>query len=433
MPVNELWEEARDILKDELSTASYTSFIEELLPVALNDRTIVLQAADDFMRKTLSERYLETVQDALKQVAGNRYFVRFITPAERSFYERPAEEECEGSLNPKYTFDNFIVGSSNKFPHAVAVSVSQSPGTKYNPFFIYGDVGLGKTHLMQAIGNEIKRNDPSAKVMYVTSEKFTNEMIQAIRSDRNEEFRQKYRNVDVLLIDDIQFIGDKEGTQEEFFHTFNALYDNHKQIVISSDKQPRDIPSLEERLSSRFGWGVIADIQRPNLETRVAILEYKAHNSGLSVDHDVLYFIAAHVDSNVRELEGSLTRVVAKSDLIGEPVTVQMAEETLKDMLPKKVVVDADYIRNITAKHYKILPADLVGKKRSNDIAFPRQVAMYLCRFVLDLSLEKIGSCFGGRDHTTVKYAVEKVQDKMQNDAKFKREIEDLLRKLSEG
>ena len=217
MPVNELWEEARDILKDELSTASYTSFIEELLPVALNDRTIVLQAADDFMRKTLSERYLKTVQDALKQVAGNRYFVRFITPAERSFYERPTEEESEGSLNPKYTFDNFIVGSSNKFPHAVAVSVSQSPGTKYNPFFIYGDVGLGKTHLMQAIGNEIKRNDPSAKVMYVTSEKFTNEMIQAIRSDRNEEFRQKYRNVDVLLIDDIQFIGDKEGTQEEFY------------------------------------------------------------------------------------------------------------------------------------------------------------------------------------------------------------------------
>jgi len=429
-----VWGKTLPILKDELSTATYLSYIEDLKVVDLKDRLLILETNEEFVQKTLIDRYTQTIEDALYRAGGREFRIKVVMPGEMEPPTARQENDSSASINPKYTFDTFIIGSSNKFAHAAAVAVAQNPGKRYNPLFIYGDVGLGKTHLLHAVGNAIAENTPTASIMYVTSEKFTNELIFAIRNDRNEEFRKKYRSVDVLMVDDIQFLSNKEGTQEEFFHTFNALYEHQNQIIISSDKPPREIPALEERLCSRFGWGLVADIQKPDYETRIAILENKAICEHMQVPGDVLRFIAERTQTNIRELEGSLTRVMAHSELRGVPVSVELAAEALKDSLttPEKPAIDIPYIQAVVTKHYKLSVGDLISKRRNQEVVAPRQIAMYLCRTMTDVSLEKIGEGFGGRHYSTVIYAVDKVTEDIAKDPAFASEMDDIKRKIEE-
>jgi chromosomal replication initiator protein len=345
----------------------------------------------------------------------------------KSFSEEPIS-----SLNQKYTFDTFVVGNSNRFAHAASLAVAQSPARAYNPFFIYGGVGLGKTHLMHAIGHYILSQKPNYKVVYISSERFTNELINSIKDDKNVEFRNKYRTIDVLLIDDIQFIAGKERTQEEFFHTFNALHEANKQLVISSDRPPKEIPTLEERLRSRFEWGLITDIQPPDFETRIAILLKKASMENLTVPNDVINFIATKIETNIRELEGALIRIVAYSSLTNCPIDINLAEHVLKDILPdqkpKKITI-SDILQEV-GRHFSLKVEDFKAKKRTKDLAFARQVAMYLCSELTDLSLPKIGEEFGGRDHTTVIHARDKIAQDMAKDPQLSMLIDSLKKKL---
>ncbi len=321
-------------------------------------------------------------------------------------------------LNPKYTFDSFVIGNSNRFAHAASLAVAESPAKAYNPLFIYGGVGLGKTHLMHAIGHYILNNNPKSQVVYVSSEKFTNELINSIKDDKNVEFRNKYRNIDILLVDDIQFIAGKERTQEEFFHTFNALYEANKQIIISSDRPPKEIPTLEDRLRSRFEWGLIADIQAPDFETRMAILKKKADVEKLNIPNEVMVYIATKIKSNIRELEGALIRIVAFSSLTNKEISVDLASEALKDIISSKQTrqVTIDIIQEVVANYYNLKIEDLKSARRTRNIAFPRQIAMYLSRKLTDMSLPKIGEEFGGRDHTTVIHAYEKISNNLKKE-----------------
>ena len=336
------------------------------------------------------------------------------------------------TLNPRYTFDTFVTGKSNQLAHAASVSVAENPGHGYNPLFLYGGVGLGKTHLMHAIGHRILEHHPEMRVLYVSSEKFTNELINSIRDGHPEKFRDKYRTIDVLMVDDIQFISGKTSTQEEFFHTFNALHDDNKQIILSSDRPPKEVEKLEDRLRSRFEWGLITDIQAPDLETRIAILRKKAMVDHLDVPNDVMFSIANRVDTNIRELEGALTRVVAYASLTRQPVTTELAMQALKDLFPDggQKEVTLEVIQEIVANYFQIPVDDLHSKKRSRSIAFPRQVAMYLCRELTESSLPAIGQFFGGRDHTTVLHAYDKIQKEKETDDKLEKTIHDLMERI---
>jgi len=338
-------------------------------------------------------------------------------------------EIIKTSLNPKYTFQTFVVGKCNEFAHAASLRVAEAPGKTYNPFFIYGGVGLGKTHLMHAIGHFIKEKNHQMKVAYISAEKFMNELIQAIRYDRTQVFREKYRSIDVLLIDDIQFIAGKERTQEEFFHTFNTLHNNQKQIVITSDCPPREIPSLEERLHSRFEWGLIADIEPPELETKIAILKRKADLENVHLPDDVAFYIASKVKSNVRELEGALTRLIAISSLKGRPIDKSLAQDAIRNVvgLEESDNISIEKIAKIVASHYKLTVEDLKSKNNSRHIAFPRQVAMYLCKKLTRSSFPEIGKAFGGKHHTTVMHSVEKIESMVNNDRNFHKVIDDLI------
>ncbi len=331
-------------------------------------------------------------------------------------------------LNPKYTFDSFVIGNSNRFAHAASLAVAESPAKAYNPLFIYGGVGLGKTHLMHAIGHYILHNNPKSQVVYVSSEKFTNELINSIKDDKNVEFRNKYRNIDILLVDDIQFIAGKERTQEEFFHTFNALYEANKQIIISSDRPPKEIPTLEDRLRSRFEWGLIADIQAPDFETRMAILKKKADVEKLNIPNEVMVYIATKIKSNIRELEGALIRIVAFSSLTNKEISVDLASEALKDIISSKQTrqVTIDIIQEVVANYYNLKIEELKSARRTRNIAFPRQIAMYLSRKLTDMSLPKIGEEFGGRDHTTVIHAYEKISNNLKKDESLQNAIKEL-------
>lgn len=332
-------------------------------------------------------------------------------------------------LNPKYTFETFVVGATNRFAHAASLAVAEAPAKSYNPLFIYGGVGLGKTHLMHAIGHYVQEHHPTKKVIYLSSEKFTNEFINAIMDNKADSFRNKYRNVDILLVDDIQFLAGKEQTQEEFFHTFNTLHEENKQIIISSDRPPKEIPTLEDRLRSRFEWGLITDISPPDLETRIAILTKKAKAEGLTdITNDVMLYIANQIDTNIRELEGALVRVVAYSSLINQDIDIELATEALKDIIPnnqpKKITVKL--IQELVGKKYDLTLDDFQSKKRTKAIAYPRQIAMYLTRELTDLSLPKIGQEFGGRDHTTVIHAHNKISELLEKDNQLKGEISEL-------
>ena len=435
-PTQQIWQQVLPLIEEELSSATFNSFIATLIPVSAQNQTLILETQSEFNRNQLKNtRYFQILLDSVQQVTGQAYDIEFILPSEHSAANATPDPDIPMiTLNPRYTFETFVIGSSNRFAHAAAAAVADNPGKSYNPLFIYGGVGLGKTHLMHSIGNQILMNHPHAHIMYVTSEKFTNELIGAIRNDRNEEFRARYRNVDVLMVDDIQFISNKEGTQEEFFHTFNSLYDAQKQIVISSDKPPKEIPTLEERLRSRFEWGLIADIQPPNHETRVAILQKKAIIDHLIVSQEVLHYIANRVESNIRELEGSLTRVIAYSSLTGTPPDLKAAAEALKDFYPSetKHEINVHLIQEIVADYYRLDIEALTSKKRSRDIAFPRQIAMYLTRELTPLSLPKIGEAFGGRDHTTVMHAYEKITHDIQENDQVRPAVDDLIKRIRE-
>ncbi|ABK62135.1 MULTISPECIES: chromosomal replication initiator protein DnaA [Clostridium] len=442
--LKQLWTKTLNIIKGELTEVSFNTWIKSISPISMNENTIKLEVPNDFTRGILESRYKDLIINAIKLITSKKYNIEFSITSEEIFNNQQLKpkssndnivvnDEMTSILNPKYTFDSFVIGNSNRFAHAASLAVAESPAKAYNPLFIYGGVGLGKTHLMHAIGHYILQNTPNAKVVYVSSEKFTNELINSIKDDKNEEFRNKYRNVDVLLIDDIQFIAGKERTQEEFFHTFNALYEADKQIILSSDRPPKEIPTLEDRLRSRFEWGLIADIQAPDFETRIAILKKKADVENLDIPNEVMVYIATKIKSNIRELEGALIRIVAYSSLTNREISVDLAAEALKDIISSEQnkQITIELIQDIVCNYFNLKIQELKSSRRTRNIAFPRQIAMYLSRKLTDMSLPKIGEEFGGRDHTTVIHAYEKISNILKKDESLRNVIDDLNKKIT--
>jgi len=433
------WALARESLKGRLGSEAVNRWLDPLSVSSVNERTVVLEAPNQFFRDWVAAHYAE----ALQPFAGGRELQIVVTaapggvpvsqavaPAPRSLGERGPEgiePPQDHGLNSKFTFDRFVVGPSNRFAHAASLAVSESPAKAYNPLFIYGGVGLGKTHLMQAIGQAIRQRGASRRIVYLSSERFTNELIAAIQTKTTTRFRARYRTVDVLLVDDVHFIAEKEATQEEFFHTFNTLYDAHKQIVMSSDRSPKDIAGLEERLVSRFEWGLVTDIQPPDLETRIAILRKKAAEAGIDVPDEVTGFIAQQITSNIRELEGALIRVTAYCHLFNEPLSLVVAREVLREMVREvSSRITLEDIQRKVAEYFQVEVAEIRGARRQRSILFPRQVAMFLCRRLTEASLPEIGRAFGGRDHTTVLHAVERIEQVIAQDLHKKQTVDHL-------
>ena len=438
-----LWQETLEKLKNELSKPSFETWLSSTRLLNIDGDTLVISVPNEFAKDWLESRYAPMIRSSVQSVLGHSVSLRFILSTLGDTYSEhissvPTEivskhtEPITNSLNTKYTFDTFVIGNSNRFAHAASLAVAESPAKSYNPLFIYGGVGLGKTHLMHAIGHHVLQRSPNTKVIYVSSEKFTNELIDSIRDENPEEFRNHYRNVDILLIDDIQFLAGKERTQEEFFHTFNALHEANKQIIISSDRPPKEIPTLEDRLRSRFEWGLITDIQAPDLETRIAILRKKAKMENLQVPNEVMVYIADKIRSNIRELEGALIRVMAFASLSSIPITAEVAVEALKDIIPanntKQITIDI--IQESVARFFNLSPTDFKAKKRTRAVAFPRQIAMYLSRQLTDFSLPKIGDEFGGRDHTTVMHAHDKITQALSNDPILEKKVNEIIQRI---
>ncbi|WP_339230806.1 chromosomal replication initiator protein DnaA [Oceanobacillus sp. FSL K6-2867] len=441
--IEELWVATLEKIEEKISKPSFDTWLKNTKAEAIEKNTLIISAPNEFARDWLETQYTELISDILGEVTGTKLDTKFIIPTSNTEVDdtkQVANPKAESStndmpksmLNSKYTFDTFVIGAGNRFAHAASLAVAEAPAKAYNPLFIYGGVGLGKTHLMHAIGHYVREHNPKAKVVYLTSEKFTNEFINAIMDNKSNSFRNKYRNIDVLLIDDIQFIAGKESTQEEFFHTFNALHEESKQIIISSDRPPKEIPTLEDRLRSRFEWGLITDITPPDLETRIAILTKKAKAEGLDIPNEVMLYIANQINTNIRELEGALIRVVAYSSLVNQDIDASLAADALKDIIPssKPKVITIQGIQEVVAERYNIRIEDFAAKKRTKSIAFPRQIAMYLSRELTDFSLPKIGEEFGGRDHTTVIHAHEKISKLLEEDSDLNRDIEDIKETL---
>jgi chromosomal replication initiator protein len=439
--IADLWNAALANIEKKISKPSFDTWLKSTKAHSLQGNLLVITAPNEFARDWLEERYSQLIAGILYEITGEELSVKFIIPqnqkeedpdlllpAKKAKREEDQHDFPQNILNPKYLFDTFVIGSGNRFAHAASLAVAEAPAKAYNPLFIYGGVGLGKTHLMHAIGHYVLEHKPNAKVVYLSSEKFTNEFINSIRDNKAVEFRNKYRNVDVLLIDDIQFLAGKESTQEEFFHTFNTLHEESKQIVISSDRPPREIPTLEDRLRSRFEWGLITDITPPDLETRIAILRKKAKAEGLDIPNEVMLYIANQIDTNIRELEGALIRVVAYSSLINKDINADLASEALRDIIPssKPKVITILEIQRTVGEHFSVKLEDFKAKKRTKSVAFPRQIAMYLSRELTDYSLPKIGEEFGGRDHTTVIHAHEKISKLMQTDLQLQKQMKEL-------
>ena len=449
--LKEKWDQILQTVKveHELSDISFKTWLQPLQLHDITDTTVTILVPNEQMAiDYISKKYTFPLKVAIAECTGKEYNIEFILP-EQAAAQLEAKKKVaavnnvdnsvlaeRAGLNPKYTFDTFVVGNNNKFAHAASLAVAESPGKMYNPLFIHGGAGLGKTHLMHSIAHFVLNQNPEKKVLYVTSETFTNELIDAIRNGNNTamtKFREKYRSVDVLLIDDIQFIIGKEATQEEFFHTFNDLQGNKKQIIISSDKPPKDIVTLEARLRSRFEWGLIADISSPDFETRMAILHKKEENDGYNIDNEVIKYIAMHIKSNIRELEGALNKLVALSNLEKREITVELAEEALKDIVSpdeKKEVTPA-LIVNTVAEHFHVSVDDIRSNKRNNEIVVPRQIAMYLCNTMTSVGLKKIGSEIGGRDHSTVLHGSKKISDELKTSDDMRKTIEILQKKIS--
>jgi len=458
--IKQEWNSILNYIKEEFDIApvSFNIFIAPLIPMSLSkneDGETVLsllvpntkEMPDDIFRKVVSNRYSPLIAVAIEVITGLKCSIGYITESEKTsaaeadVQVRRAPKQVDMStlananLNARYTFDTFVVGKNNNLAHAASLAVAEKPGEIYNPLFIYGGVGLGKTHLMQSVAHFILQNNPKARILYVTSETFTNELIDSIRNKNNystTEFRKKYRNIDVLLIDDIQFIIGKESTQEEFFHTFNALYEAKKQIIISSDKPPKDFETLEDRLKSRFEWGLTVDIQPPDYETRMAILRKKEELDHINIDNEVIQYIAANVKSNIRELEGSLTKIVAMSNLTKQEINLEMAQEVLRDLInpDEKQEITPQFIIDVVAEHFNVSVADLTGSKRNKEIVFPRQIAMYLCREMTNAPLQQIGS-FLKKDHTTIIHGIDKISTEIQSKAETENTVSILKKKIS--
>lgn len=470
---------AKEIIKEEVPVVRYNSWINTLDVLSIDDNLVKLRVTSPFhLQKMETDLYILT-RESFKIVLGRDIELAFYLPGEdfrdnenKASLEEPEYEEFEeidnteqtnfdnistnnmdnfnfqypnpiqltpktsakvnaSVLNPKYTFSSFVIGKSNELAHAAAMATAENPGRAYNPLFLYGGVGLGKTHLMQAVGNYVLSRNRNARVLYITGEKFTNELVYSIQANKNEEFRAKYRNIDVLLVDDIQFISGKERSQEEFFHTFNELYENNKQLVISSDRPPKDLNPLEERLKSRFEWGLITDISKPDYETRYAILRSKAASENIEIDEEILSVIANKVESNIRELEGTLNKIVAMASLTNMPITMQLTERALNDLKhSKEKVITIDYIQGVVAKYYNLEQNVFKIQRRSGDIAFPRQIAMYLSKQLTGQPLVEIGKEFGGRDHTTVIYAMNKIESLMKTDPNTKMIVDNIKKMI---
>lgn len=436
--LSKIWYEARESIRPQISSVTFHRWIDALDPVTLQNGILVLEAADDVVKNTVTEYYFDHVRTAVQKADPDILDILLILPAQRKDFIRSNPEEVplnSLTLNPKYTFDTFVVGKSNNFAHAASLAVVEAPGMAYNPLFLYGGVGLGKTHLMHAIGHAVKEANPAARIVYVTSEMFTNDMIEAVRAGKNVEFRQRYRNVDLLMIDDIQFIAGKQAVQEEFFNTFNTLHNAGKQIVISSDRPPKEIKALEERLSSRFEWGLVADIQAPDLETRTAILRNRAQNEHVEVGDDIINFIAENFVDNIRKLEGSLNRVIMYARLKRMPITLSFAKEAMKDMLPQKkdIIVTPERIRDTVAEYYSIPVESIMSQRRDKEVVMPRQIAMYFCHTLLSLPYKRIAILFDRNDHTTAISACNKITQMIAEDPSFADTIESIKVRIREG
>lgn len=480
-----IWEQVLRKLEQELTKLTMDTWLRPTIPLKITETTMEIGTPKQIIKEWLESRYLPIITSTVHYITNKPLQVILVNmdeeegsstqaaatspvpnPASESFskqeeqnlavtrFEPPvsplitsSEEENKTNLNnngfsssdepmailnPKYIFETFVIGNSNRLAHAASLAVAEAPAQAYNPFFVYGGVGLGKTHLMHAIGHRILQNHPKLKLLYISSEKFTNELINSIRDGNPESFRQKYRNIDVLLVDDIQFLSKKEHTQEEFFHTFNTLHEANKQIIISSDRPPREIQTLEDRLRSRFEWGLITDIQPPDLETRIAILRKKALMENLNVPNDVMVYIASRIDNNIRELEGALIRVMAYASLSNHTIDIDLATEALKDIFPhgRPKQITVELIQDTISNYFKLKPEELLAKKRTRNVAYPRQIAMYLARELTETSLPRIGEMFGGRDHTTVIHAHDKISKERNADAKLSNTIKELIKKI---
>jgi chromosomal replication initiator protein len=455
----EVWQQALPRIERHLTKPSFEAFFKFMRPMALEHDVFIISVPSLFAKEWLEGRYRRLITDTLQDILKRGVDVRFVVtdslsltedaaapgarpgppeePPRDSAYAVPSRDFISsrsptgGMLSPsnRYTFDNFVIGSGNRFAHAAALAVAEAPAKAYNPLFIYGGVGLGKTHLLQAIGRHVTSHKSMARVMYVSSERFTNDLINSIRDDKTVEFRNKYRTADVLLIDDIQFLAGKERTQEEFFHTFNALHESNRQLIISSDRPPRDIPTLEDRLRSRFEWGLIADIQPPDYETRIAILRKKAESDAIDLPDEVAQYIAQQISSNIRELEGALSRLRAHAQISRAPLSVNLATDILREILPQTRVrpITIPTIQRSVAEFFGIRVEEMKAKRRTKGVAFPRQVAMYLSRELTDASLPRIGEEFGGRDHTTVMHACDRVKTAMSIDTHLAAGIKNLV------
>jgi len=434
-----LWDKILEYTKQEIGEQAFENWFTQTKLASVTDDTIVIQVPSNFFKDWIYDHYRDILNIAILKTLGKVLPVKFEIKEQRQQKksepssqaqsvppEKPAQKK-PFYLNPKYTFEGFVVGPSNRFAHAATLAIAEAPAKAYNPLFIYGGVGLGKTHLMQAACHYISEMHKNLKLFYTTSESFMNELINGIQTRTTQKFREKYRSVDVLLIDDIHFIAGKESTQEEFFHTFNALYDGHKQIVLSSDRPPKTIPGLEERLVSRFEWGLVTDVQLPDFETRIAILKKKAERAGASLPDDILYFIAETIKTNIRELEGALIKLIAYSALENKKITLALAKEILKDAGAEKAKkITVGFIQEKVADYFDIKPSEMKAKKRTRQVTYPRQVAMYLAREMTGLTLPEIGGHFGGRDHSTVIHACEKVDI----DLKRNQNVKNLIQKL---
>ncbi len=439
-----LWDTIQTPLRQQLGNSTYDTWFSSIQILENSADTITIQTPDEFFKNWFIEHYLPNIKTLILAQTQQHIRVDVVVNPElqkktspplktREPFKKEKREDGSFHLNPRFSFDSFVVGSSNRFAYSACLAVAESPAKAYNPLFIYGQVGLGKTHLMQAITHQIQQYSPNSTCCYISSERFTNELIDAIRHRSTSNFRKKYRNIDVLLIDDIHFLAGKESTQEEFFHTFNTLHNNHKQIIISSDRPPKEISNLEERLSSRFAWGLITDIQPPDFETRVAILRKKIEREPVDVPEEVITFIAEQIKTNIRELEGALIRVLAYSLLEEHPITLDMAKVILKDMVKETIkIISVEMIQKTVADFFNITCHDLKAKRRSRNILKPRQVAMYLSRRLTNLSLPEIGNSFGGKDHTTVLHSLKKIEENLKDDPQLKNEIDKLLTTLKQ-
>ena len=458
------WEQALEILQEEISPVGYKTYVEVMVPRLSDENTICFLAPSNYHIEVLSKKYLDLIQNTLTFLTKKNYIIVFESKENSTIDDSSMEETNEKEtninvasnssketkeplnntkvvnntishaigLNPKYTFENYIIGSNNRFAHASAVAVSESPGSKYNPLFIYGGVGLGKTHLMQAIGHSIAQSYPGFNVIYTTGENFANELVSAIMNNNSEAFRNKYRSIDLLLIDDIQFLAGKEKCQEEFFHTFNTLFEGGKQIVLTSEKPPKEINLLEDRLKTRFEMGLAVDIQAPDYETRLAILRKKAEKERYVISDDVLIKIATKVTSNIRELEGVFNKLIAYTSFTNKELTDAIIDNTIESILVKNTkVLTSTLIIQVVCKFFNIKVNDILSEKRSNNVAYPRQIAMYLCRELINMTFPNIGKDFGGRDHSTVLHAYSKISDEYENNEETRALIDDIKKSLS--